>query len=445
MLIVSAPDSFISERVYIIKAILGNYLGTDFIIKVHTDRDYRIDVDGSNFLIIKDNFFSTIDEKTGYLKEEYIPKSIDLLLNEFTGYQNVPIIFGKNLVTNDNNKIILWADIFASAYFALTRWEEFVVNKHDAHNRFISTESLAYKWNYIQSPVVDQYGELLWNLLLKLNFKGIRKTRVFKITPTHDIDQISYWNKVNRKAILRNLTGDILKRKNPALALSRLGSYMGFLCLKYDPCNTFNYLMNKAEISGKTATFYFIAGGETEYERNYSIQCPSVQDLIRKIINRGHSIGVHISYNSYNNSIKLKNEKCDLSSVTEHDVDESRNHYLRFEIPGTFNLLEEACIKVESSMYYPDLPGFRCGTCHEFPVFDFISRKELELIERPLIVMDTSFRNEKPEKVYSQITSLKETVKKFKGNFVFLWHNSNIDTPEWKPLKKTFEKTFYGD
>ena len=45
----------------------------------------------------------------------------------------------------------------------------------------------------------------------------------------------------------------------------------------------------------------------------------------------------------------------------------------------------------DSTLSYADKEGFRCGVCYSYSVFDIISRKKLNLKERPLIVMEGSF------------------------------------------------------
>jgi hypothetical protein len=327
----------------------------------------------------------------------------------------------------------------------LTRWEEYISGVKDDHGRFPSSASLAVKNKFLHRPIVNEYAELLWKLLLHLGYKGERKKKEFRILPTHDIDQYYYWDYKRKKVLLKNLSGDLFLRKSSDLYKKRLVSFLRTMLGAADPCDTFEFLMDKAEKLGSMARFYFIAGGDTVYEKNYSVFSEKVRKKIERIIKRGHVIGIHPSYNSYNNQKQLNKELYALSEISGGQIKEGRNHYLRFEIPSTWNLLQQAGLCVDSSMYYSELPGFRCGICNEFPVFDILKRKKLDLIERPMIVMDTTFKEEKPEVIYSEIIKLKETVRKYSGDFVFLWHNSNIITPEWKKYKRTFEEAFYGN
>jgi hypothetical protein len=445
MLIINCPADFLSEREYIIRFFFQFQLGVNYEIKTHNRLVYGITLPNGRELIINDCFFSSLNEGEGYLNRNNIPLKINFIYNDDFNAENIPVIFGGSRVFPENgDSLFLEADVFASAFFMLTRWEEYVHTVRDEHKRFPAIESLAYKHNFLHRPVVNEYTEFLWNLLIYLGYKGERKAREFRIIPTHDIDQIIYWDKTRKNGLLKNLIGDIILRKRPKLALGRLISYLKSISGNFDPGDTFEYLMRRAESIGSIARFYFIAGGETKLENKYSVYDEKIKSHIDSIKKYGHIIGIHPSYKAYNDYIILNQEVYDLTKITGLQIIEGRNHYLRFEIPITWQILEQAGIKIDSSMYYSEVPGFRCGICNEFPVFSILQRKKLDLIERPLIAMDTSYKTIHPEKVYSEIIKLKETVKKYNGDFVFLWHNSNIDTPDWGNYKRVFEEAFYG-
>ncbi len=66
----------------------------------------------------------------------------------------------------------------------------------------------------------------------------------------------------------------------------------------------------------------------------------------------------------------------------------------------------------------------------------------LQLKEQPLIVMEQALIKKYPDKndFFDKIITLKDTVKKYKGIFVVLWHNNNFNIPEWEKYKKIYEK-----
>src|SRR5690606_29471256 len=97
----------------------------------------------------------------------------------------------------------------------------------DIHERAQAQFSLAYKANFLERPIVNEYTEFLWALISQLCPNLQRSERSFSIRPTHDIDMMSYHESLN---ILRTIGGLTLKQKRPYEALKTgcnwLGSYL---------------------------------------------------------------------------------------------------------------------------------------------------------------------------------------------------------------------------
>lgn len=84
-----------------------------------------------------------------------------------------------------------------------------------------------------------------------------------------------------------------------------------------------------------------------------------------------------------------------------------------------------------------DHAGFRCGTCHEFPVFNLRTRKMLELRERPLIAMDTTLENYmalSPRGILEKICYLSSVCRRYGGTLTLLLHNTSLMSERQKQL-----------
>ena len=89
-----------------------------------------------------------------------------------------------------DNTLVLHADLIASTYFLISRYEEMVQpNKRDVHGRFPGKESLPYRAGFIDSPLVDEYGKLLRSQLRGTGCKVPEsQQQIRKIYLTHDVD-----------------------------------------------------------------------------------------------------------------------------------------------------------------------------------------------------------------------------------------------------------------
>jgi len=126
-------------------------------------------------------------------------------------------------------------------------------------------------------------------------------------------------------------------------------------------------------------------------------------------------------------------------------VTTGRQHFLRFATPETWRIWENNDMEWDSTLAYADRAGFRCGVCYDFPVYDFIERKELKLREKPLIMMEVSlkqYENLSADQAIKRIDTLRSTVEKYNGSFVYLWHNSSYEKDGWEKYNPVYESIF---
>lgn len=441
------PETFQPERMYIIDIFFKEFLGIEYSLEIGNINQYKIILPDNKFIIIEDHFFGKFAKESDYLELTNIPETVHYAKNRFTSESDIPVIFGNNLpIKYNQSSIVCGIDIFASAFFMLSRWEEYVNITRDKYNRFPASASLAFKNGFLNRPVVNEYVEMLWNMLKYLGYNLNRKERTFELIVTHDVDHIKLWN--NNLIILRVIAGDIFKRKKIAWAYSNLKEFIHVKRnIIEDPFNTFTYLMDLSESAGLKSHFYFMSGGTSRHDNYYSINDIEVTEIINIIKVRGHIIGLHGSYDSYNNPGQWKKEKETIEKRYDIKILESRQHFLRFDVPITWQICENNGMMFDSSCCYADREGFRCGTGDEFSVFNILTRKKLKLKERPTVVMEKSFdtyQNVSPEYMERVIDDLLCKIKKFNGHFVIVWHNSSFNTLFWKDYKHVYENILYS-
>ncbi len=434
---IQIPDNNIPERRYILDVFFSEFYGIDYEIEETGGKDIVLKFNEKR-IIIKDAFFGKFPEPLSYLKKENIPEHIVFAESKFSYEKNIPVIFGEPEITVDENVIYCGIDIFASAFFMLTRWEEFLIDEKDNHGRTPDEKQFSVINNIHERAVVNEYTELLRNMSAYIGLNLINnKTYLPKIT--HDIDYFSRLNSLSKT--LKALFGDILIRKQIKRAFSTIKSYINIKKGREDdPYETFDFLMDLSESIGETSTFYFIPAEKGEADFKYSISDKKVLSTILGIKNRGHSIGVHGAYRSYKN-VKMFNEELN-RFPTDFKIEEVRQHFLRFENPTTWQIAEDLRLKTDSTLSFINHVGFRTGTCYTYSVFNILTRKKLQLKEYSLIVMEQALRRTVSDEneFFKKIIELSDTVKKYKGTFVLLWHNSNFNVKEWENYIGVYKK-----
>jgi hypothetical protein len=441
MITIVIPDNNINERKYIVDVMFNEFLGVEYKIEKKDIQNYEIFLENNKKLVIIDAFFSKYKKKLEYLNINNIPSKVKFTDDQFNFSKNMPIIYGKQLVNITENEIHCYIDIFASSFFMLTRWEEYVHKGRDEHNRFPVENSLAFKNLFLDIPVVNEYICLLKNILLEIKFNGSFLKRKYEKIITHDIDHIYMWD--TKKKFFLHILRDLIRKKSLKDFVNSVNYYAKVKKnIVNDPYDTFDYLMSLSEKNKIKSYFFFMGEGlSKEYDNQYKSDSVSVRNTVKNIKKRGHFIGLHPSYYAYNIPEQFKKEKIEIEKNLEVNITFGREHYLRFDIPKTWQIWEDNGMEWGSSMNYSGQDGFRCGICYPFSVFNILTQKKLFLKERPLIVMDVNQMLQKdmsPEKMKKNIEKLNNTVKKYQGEFVFLWHNSSFNTDKWRIYQNTY-------
>jgi hypothetical protein len=443
MIVIKTSGVNAPEKEYIIDVFFNNFLGIDYKLDFSSDNFcfYEIELSSGNKLVIEDAFFFLYKKPLEYLKREAIPENICFAKNEFTSEEDIPVIYGRDFLLierKNRKKIICGIDIFASAFFMLTRWEEYVNQKRDRHDRFPASESLAMKWLFLNRPVVNEYLEMFWNMLVGLGYDKKRKVRKFEPLVTHDVDKIQKYGKIwfGLKRLIQDL---ILHRSLSLFCADFFSELKVILGLRKDPFDTFDKLMKISETKGFKSYFFFM---ENDPHR-YSITEKKTIKLILEIQRRGHFIGMHPNYNTYNDEQQFLKEKNGIEKIVRFILKSGRNHYLQFRVPQTWQIWNDAGMEWDSTLSYADKEGFRCGTCYSYPVFNFLTRRKLKLEEKPLILMDGTlldYQQYTKTEAFAAAKILIDRTFKYNGNFVFLWHNSSFNTSHWVSYAGLYEQ-----
>lgn len=341
------------------------------------------------------------------------------------------------LIQRDTDGFLIRYGILDMFYWVLSRLEEIDSIGVDQHGRFMARHSHAFRHGYLDRPVVDEWFDVLGQVAASLWPAFVRKQNAFSLKLSHDVDRPSRYGFSSASTFAYRVIRDILKGRLSSIATGpwvryRSGSRLSSL----DPLNTFDWIMSQSEERGLRSSFYFICEKSSYLDADYVIEHPAIRHLLREIYDRGHEIGLHPSYNSFDSESQLKLEAerlylaCKREGIKLHATG-SRMHYLRWSHPATLRYLDSAGLTYDNTLTYPDRPGFRCGTCFEYPGFDPVRGQSLNVRVRPLVAMDVSvfgsqYMGCNHADALELLAGLKEKCRKVGGCFTLLWHNSEL-------------------
>lgn len=425
------PPNNTIEREYIIDVIFYTFLGIDYNLEINDTLDNYVIRFEDKELIFHDNLLSKNKDDLSYLNISSLPVEIIYAKNQFIVEEDIPVLYGSTQLNITNNRIICGIDIFASSFFMLTRWEEYISPSLDKYGRFKGVDSIAHKLGFLHRPIVNEYVEMLWNMLASLGFKGIRKKQNFELILTHDVDHVTI---PHLEKILK-LGGDLIKQFDLRQSL------LHFTHLFYNPIDTFSFLMSVSEFKGIKSRFYF----KSEYrEKDFlGINIRSkrrLKTLFAEIKKRGHIIGFHPDIPTYMDESNWHEERSTIENVYGVQLLEGRQHYLMMAIPKTIKIWNDQGMQMDSTLGYYDFEGFRCGTGNKFQFFDFLNREKLNIFESPLIIMDGTlqvYRSMSIKQATETINYYFTIGKKFSMPICLLFHNSIFAS--WKNSKHMYK------
>ncbi|UMB55263.1 polysaccharide deacetylase family protein [Lutibacter sp. A64] len=319
-------------------------------------------------------------------------------------------------------------DIFAASFYLISRYEEYLPHVQDIHERFPVEESIAFKNNFLEQPLVDIWAYKFLELLKEKFPTYNYKKRTFKLISTIDVDTAFAYK---HKGVVRSLGGYLLDIVGFKFVnfWHRLSAHLN---LRKDPYDTFSELLKFKKEHNITTLFFFLIGDYTTFDKNISFNNSKFKSLIKSVADYA-KIGLHPSYFAFKNIEKLKKEKLRLENITNTPIVFSRQHYLRLSIPETYQNLIDLDILEDYTMGYAKRVGFRASTCTPFYFYDldFEIKTPLKII--PFAFMDVTLKDYMElsnKESLEEILKLKEEVQKVNGTFVSLFHNETLSENE---------------
>ena len=326
-------------------------------------------------------------------------------------------------------------DIFAAIFYLITRYEEYLPHHHDAYGRYDHKQSLAYREGFLHLPLVNIWLEDFRHFLSVKNPEFSIPHGHFEFLPTYDIDMAwSYRNKgFKRNAGALALLFIKLKWRSLARRILVLRKK------KQDPYDAFEWMEELHQKFRLHPVYFFLVAKEKgRYDKNTNPDHPEFRRLITKIAER-YPVGLHPSWHSGDHPMLLFKEKKWLESCVNHPVNISRQHYIRFELPITYQRLLATGIMHDHSMGYGSINGFRASIATVYNWYDLKKEEKTSLHLHPFCFMDANAYYEQklsPQAAAEELKSYYEVIRSVHGAMITIWHNSFLGTDEqfagWK-------------
>jgi len=351
-------------------------------------------------------------------------------------WRGIPILFGepREEWSREGQQVIIHADLIASSYFLLSRYEEmYLRHERDQQGRFPGKSSLAYRAGFLHRPIVDEYGYALREILLssgiaeRYNLRIPERAKTFSaVHLTHDL---AYpYNYRGWRSFLRAW---LREGKSPLRSLK-----LAFGLDKEDDFYTYpRFLKWDQELKehlpkGVTHIHFFIrmpshsALDRPQYR-------PRSSYMRRVLLEAGRAkahLGLLGSHQACLYAEMIGGERKAFEQAYAKPPHSLRYSSLAACEPEDYLQALYSGFRHDYTMGYADVVGFRLGTCHPVRFINPNTRQLTELTLHPLILRDLTLSSgeamgldhEQAEQIASELV---HTVARYNGELTLLWHN----------------------
>jgi hypothetical protein len=332
-------------------------------------------------------------------------------------------------------------DIFAASFYLLSRYEEYLPHQKDIYGRYAHHNSLAYKEDFLHLPLINIWLED-FKTCLRTKFQSLSTSQsAFAFIPTYDIDEAyayrhkQWWRTIGAmvKSIVNGHWSVVGQRLNVLFGKSK------------DPYDAFDWMDQLHDQYNLHPIYFFLVAARTgKYDKNILPSKPAMSDLVAKAGKR-YSIGMHPSWQSGDDSDKLRFETLTLGHISGKQILSSRQHFIRFTLPGTYRQLIDLGIKSDFSMGYGSTNGFRASVASSFYWYDLEKERQTRLLLYPFCFMEAnSFFEEKlsAQEALDELQQYYDIVKSVNGTLITIWHNSFLGSMKlfkgWREIYQRF-------
>jgi hypothetical protein len=342
-----------------------------------------------------------------------------------------PLLFGAPKIERRDGKLVVHADIIASSFFLLSRYEEILKPEcRDQHGRFCAKDSMLFQQGYGNRPLVDEYGVLLRKWLREMGVDVPPEQKGFsKVYLTHDVDvpfRFERLTVVCKQYIKNMLHYHYGKSPFKKYIHERLDDFYTFpAIIDYD-----RNCKEKLPHIPVESVYFLISSGSLFHRRYYHFTSRKTARLIDVLKKSGAVLGLHVSYEAGADPQKLSNEVKRLKNTGLFNGF-SRHHFLQWREPEDVVYMEQSGITDDFTLSYADAAGFRVGTCHPYRFINPRTKTLTKVVIHPLEIMEctlerAAYMHLEYEDAFAYCKEVINQVYTHNGELVLLWHNTEF-------------------
>lgn len=293
-------------------------------------------------------------------------------------------------------------DIFAASFYLLSRYEEYLPHIKDHIGRYEYKNSVAFKNNFLEKPLVDIWvNELKVVINNKFNNLIRKNNSKKKILPIFEVSEpFKFLNKSIFSIIFQSLNSiyrfDLRTFFRQILVL---------INVKKDPFDEYQFIIDFFKKNQLNFISFF------RYSRN-SLDAAEVTILSKpyKLLIKNFSdhiyVGLLVSYFAQLNSNIFKKEYKNLKDLIHRKSFRVRLNNGIISLPTIYSDLVNQEVSEDYSMCYNNKIGFRASSSVPFYFYDLVNEVQTKLKVFPVFATEESIRIESNSKIFFNLKEI---------------------------------------
>ena len=254
-----------------------------------------------------------------------------------------------------------------------------------------------------------------------------------EILVTHDVDAVRKTWSIRSKQSAFHILNSVRRVSAGDFrgAVAKLGSAARFMLSSADYWK-FDELAEMERAAGVQSSFMVYGRGRSHrkgtlrlLDPDYDVMEDAVAARIRALAQQGYVIGLHPSFDSWDDSAAMLAERQRVERASAAPVTSCRQHWLKFSWARTWPAQQQAGLELDMTLGFNDRPGFRNGAALRFSPWDEARAAPLTIESVPLVLMDSQLYDYAEMDDASRATAIQRwigEVVEVRGTASVVWH-----------------------
>ena len=213
---------------------------------------------------------------------------------------------------------------------------------------------------------------------------------------SHDVDAVCKTHPIRIKQSIFHFFNSLvlLFRFRIIESVRRLSKGFKFLFSNEDWW-VFDKLLKIEKAAGISAVYHFYSDQRQKtfkrwlMDPGYNIKSERLKSLLNELKDAGHEVGLHPTYDSWNDSELIEDQKKTLEKSLGSEVINCRQHWLRFSWKDTWLHQARSGLRQDSTLMFNDRSGFRNSCATNWKPWNQLENKTHSIACTTSVIMDS--------------------------------------------------------